>query len=116
MHISIATDFSRVPAGRYKADGPYSGEGFRDDFLVPNLRKAKDTDSVLDVSIEGVEGLSSSFLEEAFGGLVRCCSFHEDDLRKILKISAESDVYESYIKIIWEYIEEAQLEIKQDAK
>lgn len=66
--INIAKDFSRYPAGRYKSDGPYSGERFRDEFLIPNLVKM---DTEVLVQLDGARGLASSFLEEAFGGLLR---------------------------------------------
>lgn len=108
MNISVAQNFSEIPAGRFSADGPYSGQRFREEILVPELVKAQKTNSILDVSLEGVEGLSSSFLEEAFGGLVREESFDKNELRKILKVSAESNVYKPYIRVIWEYIDEAQ--------
>lgn len=65
--ISVARDFSQVPAGRLAGDGPYNGEKFREEFLLPAL---KNNDFVI-VDLDGVEGYGSSFLEEAFGGLVR---------------------------------------------
>ena len=66
--INIARDFGRYPAGRYLADGPYSGQAFREKILVPALRS---TDEIVDIEFDGARGLASSFLEEAFGGLVR---------------------------------------------
>jgi len=65
--ISIATDFSRYPAGRTRADGPYSGELFRTKMLEPALAAGDH----LVVNFDGARGYGSSFLEEAFGGLVR---------------------------------------------
>lgn len=65
--INISHDFSRYPAGRFKADGPYSGEAFRDDILM----KALASKESITVQLDGVRGFGSSFLEEAFGGLVR---------------------------------------------
>lgn len=65
--INVSEDFSRYPAGRYNDDGPHSGQRFRDDYLKPiliNNEKAV-------VKLDGVRGYGSSFLEEAFGGLVR---------------------------------------------
>lgn len=64
---SIARNFSKYPAGRYKADGRFSGERCRRELLVPALRG---TDVVV-VDLNGTLGYGSSFLEEAFGGLVR---------------------------------------------
>lgn len=65
--IHVGRDFSKHPAGRYRDDGPNSGQRFREDFLVPALREA---DEVL-VVLDGTRGFGSSFLEEAFGGLIR---------------------------------------------
>ena len=66
-NLSIARDFTRHPAGRYRSDGPYSGEQFRDDFLVPAMQ----TGEPVEIDLDGVRGFGSSFLEEAFGGLAR---------------------------------------------
>lgn len=65
--LSVARDFSRYPAGRFKTDGPYSGERFREEFLIP----AVDAGEKVTIDLDGVRGFGSSFLEEAFGGLVR---------------------------------------------
>lgn len=65
--INIARDFSRYPAGRFPSDGPFNGTLFRKKFLIPSLSQQ---DRVI-VELDGVRGLGSSFLEEAFGGLLR---------------------------------------------
>lgn len=65
--INIANDFSVFPGGRYPSDGKYSGEEFRESILIPAL---KSEDSLI-VELDGTRGYGSSFLEEAFGGLVR---------------------------------------------
>src|SRR6185295_8614794 len=36
--IHVAGEFSKFPAGRYRADGPHSGQRFREEFLEPALR------------------------------------------------------------------------------
>ena len=77
--ISIANDFSPVPAGRSQKDGPNSGERFRGQLLLPSLNSGA-TCVKLDA-----EGYGSSFLEEAFGGLVRVGLSHEL-IRKNLSI------------------------------
>lgn len=65
--IIVAKEFSKHPAGRYQSDGPYSGEQFREKYLFKPLAK---NEQVI-VDLDGARGYGSSFLEEAFGGLVR---------------------------------------------
>lgn len=65
--IDVAEDFSPRPYGRYKSDGEYSAERFRDEFLIPAIEKG---DKFI-VDLSGSNRYGSSFLEEAFGGLVR---------------------------------------------
>ena len=66
--INVGKQFGRYPAGRYLSDGPYSGQKFREEYLLPALRA---NDEILEVELDDARGLASSFLEEAFGGLVR---------------------------------------------
>jgi STAS-like domain of unknown function (DUF4325) len=84
--INIPTDFSRFPAGRFISDGSFSGEKFRRDLLVPALRTA----DFVEVHFDGTLGYGSSFLEEAFGGLIRD-GFASHDLAKKLKIFSNDD-------------------------
>ena len=65
--INIANDFSVFPGGRYRSDGEFSGEEFRDNILIPALQKYQQ----VIVELDGTRGYGSSFLEEVFGGLVR---------------------------------------------
>jgi len=69
--ISIAENFSRYPGPRYRKDGPFSGEEFREGYLQPALSAALKDGGIVAVVLDGVAGYGSSFLEEAFGGLVR---------------------------------------------
>lgn len=105
MKITIAKDFSDVPIGRARSDGEFTGEAFREDLLIPRLRKAS-ADDPLVVELDGAEGYPSSFLEEAFGGLVRNAEYTAADLHKLLKIEAGTG-YKTYAEIIWDYIDEA---------
>ena len=101
--ISIAKDFSRFPAGRYDKDGPYNGTKFRKKFLVSPLRAG---DHVV-VSFDGVAGFGSSFLEEAFGGLVRAEGFDGVRLRTQLEIIADDPQLEDFVQMAKVFIEEA---------
>ena len=102
-HINISNDFSRFPSGRYKTDGKFSGEHFREDYLLPYLKKH---DRVV-VDINDVRGYGSSFLEEAFGGLIRNKYFSIKELMDRLEIVGD-EKYSTYINEIWDYIKEAE--------
>lgn len=95
--ISIAEEFSPSPAGRYLTDGPFPGEKFREEFLMPALRDFGD----VTVDLDGTAGFGSSFLEEAFGGLVRK-GFSVEQLKTRLHIKSARRSYEARI---WNYIE-----------
>jgi hypothetical protein len=102
IRISIAKDFSEVPLGRYPTDGKFSGERFREEFLKPALQKDEVT-----VNIDGTEGYGSSFLDEAFGGLVRKGYYTEADLGSRLAIECTDPSFDLYATLIWKYIKEA---------
>jgi hypothetical protein len=99
MMISIANNFTQTPAGRYKTDGPFSGERFREELLVPALKAGNN----IEINLDGTLGFGSSFLEEAFGGLVRA-GFKAVDLHTRLQILSSLDVYRDRV---WRYIDEA---------
>ena len=102
--IKIATEYSQTPLGRYAADGEFNGTRFREEFLKPALQ----TDPPVEVDIDGTEGYGSSFLEEAFGGLVREGYFKSDDLKDKLKIRSADPDFDFYRALIWKYIKEAK--------
>lgn len=100
MDYSIAKEFTRTPAGRYVSDGPFSGQRFREEVLLPALKDGKQ----VAVSLDGAVGFGSSFLEEAFGGLVRA-GISESALRNRLIVSSK---LQTYTDRIWRYIHEEQ--------
>lgn len=103
--IRLAADFSPCPAGRYPEDGPYPGATFREKFLLPAI---KTHDEVI-VDMDGTEMAGSSFLEEAFGGLVRIGKLTEPVLRKKLKVQSPRKTDEVRI---WRYIHDEALRSK----
>ncbi|WP_065357642.1 STAS-like domain-containing protein [Kluyvera georgiana] len=105
IKIVIARDFSKTPFGRFVSDSPYSAEKFRKDFLVPAL-KTGDQEIVIDFN--GIAlGVGSSFLEEAFGGLVRKEGLQKSGLRNRLVIKSEVPFYKEQIE---RFIENAEPE------
>ena len=105
MIINIAKDFSRTPGARYKTEGKYSGEEFREKILLPLISKAIEKDKKLTIVLDGTAGFSTSFLEEAFGGLFRSDFFKNsslslnDIMKHIFFISNEDKTYIDEIKL-----------------
>lgn len=100
-HINVSRDFSEYPAGRYRDDGAFSGEVFREDLLVPKLNKF----DIVEIDLDGAMGYGSSFLEEAFGGMVRLGKFTRDTLHRKLRFHYKEDPI--VIDEIWQYIDSA---------
>lgn len=99
-HISIAKDFSIYPAGRVVGDGPNSGERFREECLVPVLKQALETGEMVAIDIDGTAMLGSSFIDEAFGGLVRLHSYDAEKLASLIRIDGKEPLAEFYKKEI----------------
>lgn len=105
-HIIVAKEFSDDPAGRYYDDGPNSGQRFREECLVPLLKSG----ASLVILLDGANGYPSSFLEEAFGGLVRDYNYTPKELRTRIEVKANGLEYQRYIDAIWRYIDRAEAE------
>ena len=102
--IIIDRDFTHYPGGRYRRHGDFSGESFRDDLLVPALEANDHVTVVLD----GVEGYASSFLEEAFGGLIRERGYSVDQVRRQLSVEANDPRFEIFRRLAEQYIQAAR--------
>ena len=68
--IRVAEEFSKTPGARKKSEGPFSGEEFRELFLVPALVHTHHK-LTIEIQLDGSAGYAGSFIEEAFGGLAR---------------------------------------------
>lgn len=98
--ISIASDFSKFPGGRYETDGKNSAERFKKEILLPALEKYE----YIEIDFEGIAGVGSSFLEETFGGLIRNNGFSADEIYRRIKFLTR----QGRIDEINYYIDEAQ--------
>ena len=98
--IHIAVEYSRYPGGRHISGGPFSGEDFREKFLIPLWKK---NERVI-IELDGTRGYGSSFLEEAFGGMVRAGYIKNDDDIGRLDLRTEDDFLKLEIK---DYIQDA---------
>ncbi len=102
--ILYVRDFTRTPGPRLKEDGKYSGEEFQEDHLLPRYLEAVNKGVRLYVVLEETMGYASSFLEEAFGGLIRR-GFKKKEVKEHLKVrSIDRPWYESEV---YSYIDEA---------
>lgn len=101
--INVATDFYKRPAGRFRKDGSYSGEVFRENFLKPKLNSLSENEKLV-IDFSEVSMSASSFLEEAFGGLVRD-GLTSQELEQKIEIIAHNKP--AIPKKVWEYIRSA---------
>jgi len=99
--ISIVKDFSKKPYGRYEIDGEWNGEAFREKILAPALNE---NDKVI-VDLTGYNRYGRSFIDEAFGGLIRENGFTKAELD--IKLEYRHDELKSLELLIKERIEKA---------
>lgn len=101
MKTIFVKEFSEFPGPRYRNLGPCSGEEFREEILVPAIKQYGAENLVID--LDGTCGYGSSFLEEAFGGLLRDRAITPDEAVVIVE-NLVSDEDPSLIDEIREYI------------
>ena len=110
IQITVAKDFSPVPIGRYLTDGKDSGEAFLKEHLLPKFEEAEAKGDSLQIDFTGMRALSSSFLEEAFGGLVRTTKKEPEIILGRIKFAPEGTHLDEYIENVKEFIQEAVAE------
>jgi hypothetical protein len=109
--INIAKDYTPYVGGRYEADGEGNGTTFRKDFLVPVLREVLQSSGRPAVIIlDGAAGYPSSFLEEAFGGLVRKEGFSAEEVLRSFEFVASESGFSRYIDLIKVFVKSAKPE------
>ena len=105
--LNIAREYSRSPAGRFRKDGPATGERFREDFLKPAL----ESNEYVEVNLNDTGGYGSSFLEESFGGLIRTRYLTLSEFRRRIKLTA-SGAHLIYKRAIEAHVEKAARDLK----
>ncbi|WP_417368656.1 STAS-like domain-containing protein [Gelidibacter japonicus] len=64
--IDIPKDFTPTPGWRTYDDGPFSGQEFYDTILKESFIEATDNKEKLKIILDGSNGYTTSFLNEAF--------------------------------------------------
>lgn len=103
--LVVAKEFSSTPGFRTKEEGPFPAVDFRDNLLYPRLKDAIENNDILMVDLDGSAGYGTSFLEEAFGGLIRECKLSYQDIKAHLQLKSDDDP--SYIDEINGYLYDA---------
>jgi len=93
LNLSIAGDFSWTPGPRYIEEGDYSGQEFREKILLGLVKEAIKNNYRLVVNLDGTAGYGTSFLEEAFGGLIRVDEVTYDAIKQHLFIISEEEPF-----------------------
>ena len=106
--INICNDFTDTPGARYRSEGDFSGEEFRETILIPKYEEAVKSKQQLKIELDGGYGYATSFLEESFGGLARIYQIQEV-LDTLLFVSEDEP---GLIDEITEYIKNARQERK----
>lgn len=104
----VGNDFHHRPMGRKKTDGEFSGEVFREKVLYPFFYKlsTQQANKILVLDFNNVSMAGSSFLEEAFGGLVRA-GIKKDLILSHIEILVDIELKELIEDRIYQYIERA---------
>lgn len=105
--INIGKDFSDHPIGRYRSDGVASGEVFCQDILIPALDRLGPGEKLEIVLDDGVDGYGSSFLVEAFAGVVKTGRMGAIELLSTLVFRYSEPDFEFFEQKIKQYILEA---------
>lgn len=99
--IKVVEDWNPRPFGRYPNHSEFCGKNFRTKLLQPMLQRA----THVTVDLTGYNRYGRSFLDEAFGGLVRDEGWTPEQLHTCLDIIHEE--LPSIPQIAWFRIKEA---------
>ena len=105
MKIKISEEFSTEPFGRL------DGILFRDMILMPKLVRSHNTKEKIIIDFDDCYGISTVFLDEVFGGLIRIYKYNKKTILKRIKIISNDD--ETIPELIEKYLNQAEKDIKK---
>lgn len=101
--IDVARDFTPYPGGRTPEDGSGNATTFRENFLLPVMKKGERAEVILD----GAYGYPVSFLEEAFGGLVQKEGYTPDEVLDTFTLVSNKLGYRRLVVLVEDLVREA---------
>lgn len=105
MLKKLSKDFSKSPFGRSKIDSKNNGTKFRERYLKLWVEECIRKNEKLTLDLNDLDiPMTSSFMEESFGGLVRFGYVDKVKLLEILTIESDDS---SYVFEINDYISDA---------
>ncbi|WP_314346143.1 STAS-like domain-containing protein [Haemophilus parahaemolyticus] len=115
--LHVITQFSKSPYARYSSEilpgqEDTSGQHFREKFLAPQLIEAIKNQDKLKVVLTGYNRYARSFIDEAFGGLIRETRLTYNDIVKHLEII--HDNLPSIVELAWSRIEKAKNDMEKN--
>lgn len=113
MKYNVGKEFSPDPAGRFYSDGDASGEKFREEVLKDKIGNVKVGEKLTIILDDGVESYGSSFLSEAFGGLVKYGYFEPEVLLDTLRFEYSDPEFKFFEDRIKEYIRDSSFASKE---
>ncbi|PTB84685.1 DUF4325 domain-containing protein [Pseudidiomarina aestuarii] len=113
MKYNVGIEFSPDPAGRFYTDGDASGEQFREEVLLDKLKKININEKLIIVLDDGIESYGSSFLSEAFGGLVKYGYFRPNFLLDTLRFEYSDPEFKFFEDRIKKYITDSSYASKE---
>ena len=118
MTINMTVDFSKLPGEIDEITGAHTGESFRNNYLIPVYDYCLVKDEDLTINFRESHGFAASFLEEAFGGMVRNGYDGTQMLRKMnFKTEEEPLLEDSIVEYIIEAMKnKTNCKIKQKMK
>ncbi|MBQ8131678.1 MAG: STAS-like domain-containing protein [Bacilli bacterium] len=113
MILKVSKVYTDCPGGRYESQGPYSGERFRDEFLIPSYEISIENKEKLIVDLDGGYGYGCGFIEETFGGMIRK-GYTPKEVFKHMEFISEDEL--GLIDDIKKYMLDAEKNKKQNQK
>lgn len=91
-------DFSKTPNGRTSEDGPYNGYRYRVQFVRPAFKEALENNKVAQFDFDDIVPPGSSFLDEAFAGLIKEDGYPLDTVKKHISFISKFPLYKMQIE------------------